>query len=74
MDLQPISKKINKLNSDHLIRLSKELSSSTTFDDNSDIRIIIKECLPNEQFHIAIIGLQSALLREITERLRLLTL
>ena len=74
MDLKAMSEKISKLNLDRLIRLSQELLSSTTFDDNSDIRIIIKECLPNEQFHLAVIGLQSALLREITERVRLLTL
>lgn len=74
MDLKVMSEKISKMNLDRLIRLSQELLSSTTFDDNSDIRIIIKECLPNEQFHLAVIGLQSTLLREITERVRLLTL
>lgn len=72
MDFQKLITKIKGLSTTQLINLSKELLSSSTFDDNSDVRVIIEECFPNELFQVALIGLQSEILREMTERTRLM--
>ena len=68
-DLTKLNKKIKELNTTQLISLSEQCFS-TTFDEKSDVRKIIEECLPEERFTYALVMLQLLLLRDITQKLK----